>query len=176
MNENQAIPERLMRRIFEYYQLRKQKWPNVDEAMQWVETECAEVYELLLARKGGWVRNNPASKPEFSKEALAEELGDAIMMLLVAGYVEEADPLEALLEKMDRKLSEVVAGMSGRDSAIGGARPRRALRAGQPRKLWDVASPQNFCVHDVPFAQECAFCEDARETMYVQKEEKWLRS
>lgn len=181
MNSNTTLSAQLAHQICEYYQLRGQKWPNVEEAMMWLETECAEVYELLLARKDGWVRNNPANKPEFSKEALAAELGDAIMMLLVAGYVEDVDPMQALLEKVERKLREVPLPGGGRFSvsdfavASGGVGFRWALRQGRPRQIWDVESPQMFCIHDVAFASECDQCERGREGMYEQKEERWQR-
>lgn len=90
--------------ITEYYDKRGLKWPNFDEAMKFVQTELAEVYELDLARIGGFVRNHPENKPQFSKEALAEELGDAIFMLLVAGMAEGVNPLEAMQNKMRKKL------------------------------------------------------------------------
>lgn len=93
----------LMTRIKEYYEIRGLKVPTVEEALMFVHTELAEVYELLIARSGGWTRNNPQNKPVFTKEGLGEELGDAIMMLMVAGWVEGVDPVKALLEKLYRK-------------------------------------------------------------------------
>lgn len=89
------------------YAKRELKWPDsADEATDWALTELAEVKELLLARKGGWVRNNPENHPEFDKERLAEELGDVIRMCIVAGVVEEVDPLEAMVVKSRRKMNE----------------------------------------------------------------------
>lgn len=93
--------------ILHYYEKRGLKLPNFDAAMKFVHTELGEVYELDLAREGGWVRNNPESKPKFSKEALAKELGDVIMMVMVAGIVEGVDPLKALVEKMEAKLKKI---------------------------------------------------------------------
>jgi len=89
--------------IKSYYEVRGLKWPTIEQAMMWAQTELAEVYELLLARDGGWSRNNPESHQGFDKDALAEELGDSIMMLIVAGLVEGVDPLAALREKVERK-------------------------------------------------------------------------
>lgn len=89
-----------------YYQSRKLKWPNFDSAMKFVMTELAEVYELDLAREDGWVRNHPENKPKYSREDMAEELGDAIMMLIVAGIAEEVDPLQALEDKIKSKLEK----------------------------------------------------------------------
>lgn len=94
--------------IKEYYEYRKLTWPNFDNAMKFVMTEVAEVYEIDLARSGKWVRNNPDSKPEFDKDALAKELGDAIMMLIVAGMVEGVNPLEALENKIKSKMGKTV--------------------------------------------------------------------
>lgn len=90
--------------IKEYYTFRGYKYPNVWEALGFVTTEMGEVYELLLDRSSGFVRNNPDAKPKFSEDRLAEELGDAIMLLVVAGLVEGVDPLVALEEKIRSKM------------------------------------------------------------------------
>jgi len=92
--------------IREHYRVRKQKWPTLEEALMWAQTELAEVYELLLAKEGGWVRNNPDKHPPYSDEALAEELGDAILMLLVAGYVTDVDPLVAMIKKIKAAITK----------------------------------------------------------------------
>jgi hypothetical protein len=91
--------------IIKYYDKRGLVWPNFDDAMKFVATEIAEVYELDLDRKT-WVRNHPEAKPEFTKEKLARELGDAIMMLMVAGITEGVDPLSALINKMCEKMRD----------------------------------------------------------------------
>lgn len=93
--------------IKEYYEKRRLSYPNFDNAMKFAMTEIAEVYELDLARIGGWVRNNPQDKPEFSNEALSEELGDAIMMLIVAGIAEGVNPIQSLENKIKRKLDSI---------------------------------------------------------------------
>lgn len=97
----------LVDKIKNYYDRRGLKWPNFSDAMKFVHTELAEVYELDLDRIGGFVRNHPENKPKFNKERLSEELGDAIFMLMVAGIVEGVDPLQSLEEKMERKLIEL---------------------------------------------------------------------
>lgn len=86
--------------IREHYRVRKLKWPTLEEALMWAQTELAEVYELLLAKEGGWVRNNPDKHVAYSDEALAKELGDVILMLLVAGIAADVDPLVAMIKKM----------------------------------------------------------------------------
>lgn len=90
--------------IRNYYTKRKLAWPNFEDAMKFVATEIGETYEVDLSRNPTWVRNNPQDKPTFSKELLASELGDVIMMVMVAGIVEGVDPLDALVKKINRKL------------------------------------------------------------------------
>lgn len=90
--------------IVAYYTSRKYQIPNVWEAMAWAHTEMAEAYEVLMAKKSEWVRNNPQNKPDWDPELFAEELGDAIMMLIVAGLTQGADPLQAMIDKLDRTL------------------------------------------------------------------------
>ena len=97
----------LVDRIIDYYNKRGLKFPNFDNAMKFVTTEIAEVYELDLSRIGGWVRNHPENKPDFDKEALSEELGDAIMMLIVAGIAEGVDPIDSLQNKIKHKLNMI---------------------------------------------------------------------
>lgn len=87
--------------IERYYDARGLKRPSEWEALAWAITELGEAYEHLLAREGGWVRNSPESHPEvWDPSAFAEELGDAIMMLVMAGRVLGVDPLSALRRKL----------------------------------------------------------------------------
>jgi hypothetical protein len=87
-----------------YYAALELKEPDADESLDWLLTELAEAKELLLARRGGWVRNHPADHPQFSSARFAEELGDIIMMALRAGMAETVDPLAALYTKIDNRL------------------------------------------------------------------------
>ena len=96
----------LYARILDYYRVRGLKWPDVDDALSWALTEYAEVIELRLANKGGWIRNNPEDKEPYSDERFAEEIGDTIMMLLIAAMGKGIDPIAALINKMDRKMDE----------------------------------------------------------------------
>jgi hypothetical protein len=82
-----------------YYGSRGLSHPDFNDAIKFVITEMAEACEIELARYP-YLRNNPANKPKFSKDALATELGDAIMMLQVAGMAYGTDPLKALMEKL----------------------------------------------------------------------------
>ncbi len=92
-----------------YYEIRKLKKPNVWEALGWAIAELGEVYEVLMSFSGGWVRNNPDKHPPKTKNDLAEELGDVILMLLVAGMQEGVDPLKAMEDKMNQKISEITS-------------------------------------------------------------------
>lgn len=97
---------KLDKEVERYYNERGLVWPNSWEALGWASTELGEVYETLLA-DGNWVRNNPDDHPEtFDSDKFAEELGDGIMMLQVAGKVRGVDPLQSLYDKMERKLNE----------------------------------------------------------------------
>jgi len=93
--------------VIHYFNARGLVWPeDADTALQFALTEMAEATELLLSRKAGWKRNNQDSKRGFSKERLAEELGDVLMMVLVAGIAEGVSPVQALRDKIQRKLEE----------------------------------------------------------------------
>ena len=100
------ITDKLIICIRDYYDIRGLKWPTFDDAMKFAHTEIAEVYELDLARTGGYVRNHPENKPIYSPEKLSEELGDAILMLIVAGIVEGVNPLQSLLTKIGGKVRQ----------------------------------------------------------------------
>lgn len=92
----------IQRLIRSYFITRDLAWPNVWEALAWASTEVGEAYEVLLARNPKWKRNNPEGKPEWDKRKFGEELGDAIMMLVVAGHICGVDPIEEMLLKMKR--------------------------------------------------------------------------
>lgn len=96
----------LMEEIVKYTSIRQYKMPNLWEAMAWLSTEVGEVYEIMLS-SGNWVRNNPEDHPVKGNDELAEELGDIIFMVMLAGYSEGVNPLEAMKEKMKRKLEKI---------------------------------------------------------------------
>lgn len=97
----------LTKLIEKYYEVRDLKYPDAWKSLGWAITELGEVFEQLLAREGGWVRNNPEDHEEFTKERFSEELGDVIMMLMVAGYVEDVNPIQSLKDKINRKLEKL---------------------------------------------------------------------
>lgn len=100
------MTSRLKLDIEEYYKMRALKHPNVWEALGWATAELGEVYEVLMSQSGGWVRNNPQNHPKKTDDDLAEELGDVIFMLVVAGIEKGVDPIDAMERKMRRKLQE----------------------------------------------------------------------
>ena len=74
-------------------------WPNTTEdAILFAQTEIAEAVEILFARKE-YIRNHPDDKPDWSAGAFGEELGDAIFMLMVAGYMMGCDPIDSMISK-----------------------------------------------------------------------------
>lgn len=90
--------------VSDYYEARGLVWPDARAALLWALTELAEAAELELARDE-WVRNNPGDKEEWSSERFAEELGDVIFMCIVAAMVEGEDALQAMTDKLGRKLT-----------------------------------------------------------------------
>ena len=97
---------KLAEEIVTYYEARGLVWPDTRDALAWCITELAEAYEVLLSRKN-WVRNNPDDKPDWDAEAFCTELGDAVMMLVVAGWVNGRDVLDLLRTKMNGKLRKL---------------------------------------------------------------------
>lgn len=93
--------------IYDYYEARKLVKPNIWEALGWAAAEIGEVYEVLFSWNKNWVRNHPEKHPVKTHEDLAEELGDAILMLIAAGLSENVDPMEAMLNKIARTLKEL---------------------------------------------------------------------
>lgn len=95
----------LVKDIITYYEARGLKWPSdYGKSMMWFNQERAEAEEIYLAKEGGWVRNHPEEAPEWNQERFTEELGDMLMMVIVAGLVEGVDPVTALRNKMKQKL------------------------------------------------------------------------
>lgn len=91
----------MMNLIHEWYTACEKKWPTVEEALLWADTELGEAKELLLMEKGAWVRNNPDDKEQYSDGRFAEELGDVIVMLLVAARVKGvSSPLLSARQKL----------------------------------------------------------------------------
>lgn len=102
---NGGPPTSITLEIIDYYKKRNLKVPNTWQALGWAHTEIGEVYEILQAMDGGWVRNNPDGKPGWDPTEFSVELGDVIMMLIVAGMTVGQDPLRDLRKKIERKLS-----------------------------------------------------------------------
>lgn len=91
----------IRKEIEEHWKREGKVWPDTIEAIGWAITEMGEVMECWLAGRRDWVRNNPEDHPvELDKREMAGELGDAIMMLLIAGYTLGYDPLELIREKL----------------------------------------------------------------------------
>lgn len=93
--------------INDYFVRRGLVWPDAKDAILFSQTEVTEAIELLMAKDGGWVRNNPDGKEPYSTDRFGEELGDAIMMLLIAGLGVGVNPLASMIEKINRKMEEL---------------------------------------------------------------------
>jgi len=91
--------------IHEYYTARGLVYPTAEQALMWAMTELGEAADELL-RKTKWIRNNPAKETDYDNDKFVEELGDTMMMLMVAGMVSGKDPLKAMEEKIRRKINE----------------------------------------------------------------------
>ena len=100
------VEQEIQQFIATEYSVRHKKWPDAKDGVLWAMTELAEVIELLMARDGGWTRNNPQNKPQFDLRALEEELGDVIWMCLVIAQGERVSPIQAMISKANRKLDE----------------------------------------------------------------------
>lgn len=92
--------------IHQYYRMRGLKFPDFNQALKFALTELAEALELELSLHGGWVRNNPSGKEHYTDKRMEEELGDVLMMVIVAGMALGLDPITGMISKMERKLSE----------------------------------------------------------------------
>ena len=92
--------------IQKYYKVRGLTMPDTKEALDFAITEWAEARELLFAEDAKWVRNH-AQEP-YSDKRFAEELGDTMLMLMVAGMTRGLNPLQAMVNKLDQKMTEAV--------------------------------------------------------------------
>mgnify|MGYP001613849862 CR=1 FL=1 len=92
--------------IKRYYKVRGLTMPDTKEALDFAITEWAEARELLFAEDGKRVRNH--EQEPYSDKRFAEELGDVILMAIVAGMTRGLDPLQAMVNKLDRKMTEAV--------------------------------------------------------------------
>lgn len=97
----------LVKLITQYYEKRGLKWPDFNDAMKFVITEIAEVFEEEMAGKG-YIRNNPEQKPtQTSLVRLEEELADVMMMVQVAGMYYNLDPLRCLVERLLTRIANL---------------------------------------------------------------------
>ena len=85
-----------------YFSVRELRMPNTSEAMMFSITELGEAFDALLELSGGWLRNHPENKHGTVGD-LAEELADALMMIMVAGHTIGFDLEEVLIARMKRK-------------------------------------------------------------------------
>ena len=104
MTKEEIAAHAIAEAIRRHYITTGKNWPTPTEAILFAITEMAEAAELLLMYDPSkWVRNNPEAKEEYSDSRFCEELGDAIMMLVVAGLKTGVNPLHSLVQKLAGK-------------------------------------------------------------------------
>lgn len=84
-----------------YFEFRKYRIPNRDQAFKFLTSELGELADELVQAEGGWVRNNPEDKGK----GVSQEAGDVLMMLLAFSMVEDTwfDLIDAMFAKMASK-------------------------------------------------------------------------
>jgi hypothetical protein len=87
------------RDVLKHFVEHKRIQPTIKDALGFIVTELAEVWELDLAREP-YIRNHPEDKEPFTKERFAEELGDVVYMCIIAGSIEHVDVIDAMYKKM----------------------------------------------------------------------------
>lgn len=91
--------------IEDYYHFRGLVWPDTLEALLFLGSEYGEVCDTAVAKQADWIRNNPTTKQH---EALSSELGDVIMMAMVAAISEnDSNALLAMVNKCLMKCKEL---------------------------------------------------------------------
>ena len=110
----EAFPHasKLAQIIQAYYAVRGLAIPDAREALGFAVCELGECFEQQNAKDAGkWKRNNPARHKPYTERAFAEECGDVIMMAFAAAWFTAGlNPLEALLNKMRRKVADESTG------------------------------------------------------------------
>lgn len=100
--DEQKSTRELLELVHSYFVLRKYVMPNPDEALMFLVSEIGELADAMVHARKNWVRNNPGEK-DGSKEAIANEIGDVLMMLTALGITFGLDPLECMLDKFESK-------------------------------------------------------------------------
>ena len=97
-------PADIMRLVVAHFADSGKYMPDMRDALLFAYSEVAEASDILLTNTGDWVRNNPDKHMRgfdgVWQRELAEECGDAIMMLMIAGLNAGYNPIEALINKI----------------------------------------------------------------------------
>ena len=92
--ENHNIPEI----VKQYYEFRGLARPDAHQAFLFLTSEIGELADAFVADQGDWIRNNPDKD-----RSVSDEIGDVLMMLTVFSEALGIDPVQAMLEKMEKK-------------------------------------------------------------------------
>ena len=91
---NPKIPET----VRAYFEHRGLTAPDAGQALLFLVSEVGELADAFVEQQAQWVRNNPGRNRDIS-----DEIGDVLMMLTVFADAEGIDPVDAMLNKFDRK-------------------------------------------------------------------------
>ena len=90
--------DELLEQVEKYYRERGLQWPDTKDSLLWLTTELGELTDAVMRQEAGWIRNNARSSDP------REEIGDVVLMALVCARNLGVDPIEMMLEKMNRIL------------------------------------------------------------------------
>mgnify|MGYP001310960742 CR=1 FL=1 len=83
-----------------YFKFRNYKEPDTTQAFLFLTSEVGELADKLVhVQSEDWVRNHPENK----NDDIAGEIGDVLMMLTKTAATLGLDPIDCMLEKMERK-------------------------------------------------------------------------
>ena len=85
--------------VNEYFQFRGYHDPDASQAFLFLASEVGELADKFVHGQASWVRNNPDAK----NDDIAGEIGDVLMMLTKFAEKIGVDPIEAMLNKFERK-------------------------------------------------------------------------
>jgi NTP pyrophosphatase (non-canonical NTP hydrolase) len=92
----------IRRNITTYYESRKLKVPDDQEALLYLVSEIGELADAFVDSKSDdWVRNNSKYR------SISDEVADVLMMLYVFSMQRNLNPYNCLVDKMKRKIEEL---------------------------------------------------------------------
>jgi NTP pyrophosphatase (non-canonical NTP hydrolase) len=87
--------------VSSYFKFRGLTEPDTTQSFMFLTSEMGELGDALVHTQTKWVRNNPQNKGK--ENAVEDEIGDCLMMLVKLADTLGIDPIEAMMKKMRRK-------------------------------------------------------------------------